>query len=439
MSETLTAPASPPRRWRLPGRRSLVARLVLTFLILSVLMVGVVGVVSYLRARDALQESVFDRLDTAAGQKADSVDRWVDEQRRNVVFAAGLLGGFETGSVELSRNVQQVLEDRRARRGKAHDSVVAVLQYIVSQTADAQEILVLDLRGRIVASTVPAHEGLSQTGRDFFERGSSATWVRPVASSELTASPTITIATPLFDRDGQRIGVLAAILNVERIDRIVLQQTGLGETGETYVVGTDHRFVHARLSQAQSGAVLSTGINSALAGRDGRGLYENYRGEPVIGVYRWLGEIGAALVAEQTQDEAFAPARRLAFTTGGIGLAVVALLGFGIYVASRRVARPILAIAETASAVAAGDLEREAPVMTNDEVGLLARVFNDMTAKLHERERRLKEQVQQLRIEIDEARAAQKVAEITDTDYFRDLQKRAGGLRRGGGGSTDRE
>ncbi len=157
----------------------------------------------------------------------------------------------------------------------------------------------------------------------------------------------------------------------------------------------------------------------------------------MIGVYRWLGEIGAALVAEQTQDEAFAPARRLAVTIGAIGLLVVALLGLAIYIASRRVARPILVIAETAGAVAAGDLTREAPVMTNDEVGVLARVFNDMTAKLHERERRLKEQVQQLQIQIDEARAEQKIAEITDTDYFRDLQKRASGLRRRGGRPPD--
>ena len=420
-----------------PGRRSLVARLVLTFLVLSVLMVAVVGVVSYLRARDALEASVFDRLDTAAGQKADSVDRWVDEQRRNVVFVAGLLGGLRSGSVELSRDVELVLTDPRSRDGDAHDAVVSVLHYIVSRTADAQELVVLDLQGRIVASTVPAHEGLSQAGRDYFDRGSSATWVRPIAPSELSTSPTLTIATPLFDRDGQRVGVVAAVLNLERIDRIVLEETGLGETGETYVVGTDHRFVHARLSQAQSGSVSSTGIDRALARSDGRGLYANYGNDKVIGVYRWLDEIGAALVAEQTQEEAFAPARRLAFTIGGIGLAVVALLGLGIYVASRRVARPILAIAETASAVAAGDFSREAPVMTNDEVGVLARVFNDMTAKLHERERRLKEQVQQLRIEIDEVRAAKKVAEITDTDYFRDLQKRASGLRQRGGRPTE--
>ena len=43
------------------GRRSLVARLVLTFLALSVLMVGIVGTVSYLRARDALKAAITKR------------------------------------------------------------------------------------------------------------------------------------------------------------------------------------------------------------------------------------------------------------------------------------------------------------------------------------------------------------------------------------------
>ena len=82
-------------RERLPsGRRSLVARLVTTFLVLSVVMLAIVGVVSYLQARSALEDAAFARLETAADQKADSLDRWIDEQRRNVVFTAGLLGGY---------------------------------------------------------------------------------------------------------------------------------------------------------------------------------------------------------------------------------------------------------------------------------------------------------------------------------------------------------
>lgn len=43
-------------------------------------------------------------------------------------------------------------------------------------------------------------------------------------------------------------------------------------------------------------------------------------------------------------------------------------------------------------------------------------------------------EVQQLLIEIDEARAASKVAEITETEYFRDLERRAAELRLGPNG-----
>jgi len=71
----------------------------------------------------------------------------------------------------------------------------------------------------------------------------------------------------------------------------------------------------------------------------------------------------------------------------------------------------------------------DAVAAREDALGQLARVFQRMAREIFARERRLKAEVQQLRIEIDEARAAQKVAEITDTDYFRDLQKKASSMR----------
>ena len=52
-----------------------------------------------------------------------------------------------------------------------------------------------------------------------------------------------------------------------------------------------------------------------------------------------------------------------------------------------------------------------------------------MAREVADRERRLKAQVQQLRIEIDEVCAARKVDEITDTDFFRNLQEKASTLR----------
>ncbi len=64
-----------------------------------------------------------------------------------------------------------------------------------------------------------------------------------------------------------------------------------------------------------------------------------------------------------------------------------------------------------------------------DALGRLARVFQRMAREVHAREQRLTQQVYELRIEIDRTRAASQVAEITETDYFRDLQQRAGALR----------
>jgi CheY-like chemotaxis protein len=65
----------------------------------------------------------------------------------------------------------------------------------------------------------------------------------------------------------------------------------------------------------------------------------------------------------------------------------------------------------------------------DDALGQLARVFQQMATEVRARERRLKQEVRKLRIEIDEVRAARQVAEITETEYFRDLQRKVSELR----------
>jgi hypothetical protein len=89
-------------------------------------------------------------------------------------------------------------------------------------------------------------------------------------------------------------------------------------------------------------------------------------------------------------------------------------------------------VVDAAAAVEAQTFESESldeVAERDDALGQLARVFQRMAREVYQREQRLKEQVQQLRIAIDEQKAAKQVAEITETDYFRDLQKRASGLR----------
>lgn len=68
--------------------------------------------------------------------------------------------------------------------------------------------------------------------------------------------------------------------------------------------------------------------------------------------------------------------------------------------------------------------------LRTDALGQLARVFQRMVREVYAREQSLKRQVAELRIEIDEAKKAQQVAEIIDTDYFQRLRQRAVDMRK---------
>ena len=74
------------------------------------------------------------------------------------------------------------------------------------------------------------------------------------------------------------------------------------------------------------------------------------------------------------------------------------------------------------------------PVAARDDaLGQLARVFQKMARQVYAREQSLRQQVQDLRVEIDEVKRARQVAEITETEYFRDLCAKAQRLRQRSG------
>lgn len=85
-----------------------------------------------------------------------------------------------------------------------------------------------------------------------------------------------------------------------------------------------------------------------------------------------------------------------------------------------------------AAAVEAGVYEPESiaeVAQRSDPLGQLARVFQGMIREVYAREQRLQRQVQELRIEVDHARQARQVSQITGTDYFRQLRGKASDLR----------
>jgi DNA-binding response OmpR family regulator len=94
--------------------------------------------------------------------------------------------------------------------------------------------------------------------------------------------------------------------------------------------------------------------------------------------------------------------------------------------------RNVARVTAAAAAVEAGEFEPESladVARRTDGLGRLVRVFQSMAREVYAREQRLRQQVQELRIELSEARQARQVAEITETDYFRQLQAEAQSLR----------
>jgi PAS domain S-box-containing protein len=381
---------------RIPGsfRRSLRTRLVAYFLALSTVSVLVVGATVYIRATGDLTTSVFDRLEAVAAIKGDALDRWIDEQIRNVVFIGVVPGVGDDARAYLDAGSAADLRDAAEARLRT------LLAKFVSQTADAEEINILDLDGTIRLSTLASHEGASLAQEEFFTTGSSHTTVQNAYRSSLTGRPTITIGTPLFDHDGkgQRVAIVAANLSLQRVDRIVQDRTGLGDTGRALLLGPDRGVIQGTTEQGET--IASVAADGIAAQQSGRGLYVDEHSTPVIGVYHWLPDRSAGLIAEMSQAEAFAPARELALVIAVIGLGSAVLLAAGIWVVARRVTRPILSLAATATRVRQGDLQAESGIRSEDEVGVLAGAFDDMTAQLRENVETLERRVEDRTAEI---------------------------------------
>ena len=102
---------------------------------------------------------------------------------------------------------------------------------------------------------------------------------------------------------------------------------------------------------------------------------------------------------------------------------------------AQTVSNPLLRLAEVARLVeedklTQDDIDQISTISGNDEVAQLSHVFARMATEVVSREQKLHRQVQELRIEIDRVRQEQSVSEITDSEYFQELQQKVSHMRR---------
>jgi len=118
----------------------------------------------------------------------------------------------------------------------------------------------------------------------------------------------------------------------------------------------------------------------------------------------------------------------------GILLILIVIAGGAIgYYFSRKYMHPLRQLAEASDRLKSGqwdETDRVDPVKNSDYMGNLVGVFNDMARDIHSREIQMTNTIRELELRIDKTREDRIVSEITETDFFKDLEKKSAELRR---------
>ncbi len=243
--------------------------------------------------------------------------------------------------------------------------------------------------------------------------------------------PSAFVASPVFDQN-KMIGLLVLQFPIERINKLITgnyswEASGLGKTGETYLVGSDYflrsrsRFMYEdpkgmvevlkRLGKPerlikrveQTGMLIlnmklqNPQVERALAGEEGVLDGFDYRNEPVLSSFGPVDLEGVrwAVISEMDQSEALGPITRygrdvLNYSVGIVlGVTVLSIL------LSHWLVRPLQRLTKGAKQVGAGDVGVQIPVTSHDEFGELADAFNGMVRSLRSKTEQIEQKVQE--------------------------------------------
>ena len=347
-------------------------------------------------------------LQLIADLKEERLRSWLDDRRKDLA----ILAGGPCGVVQLQSLLNE-MEHLTAKglRGRALWTRLreqAEYQLIVS--ASRKSIAPIPI---VAASSSPTpragRSSLQPTTPTWADVAGQPYFLRParetgdfVGGTRLVGNaqePVFYIARPLRSPRNGAVGVMVAEVQTDRALRPLLHTgEGLGTHGEALLIDGDRRILTSlKYPTADAGPprplqyrLETEPANRALQHQRGVVACLDYRGLPVLAAYRFLQltpELGWGLIVKRDREELFAPLRGQIFRASMVGVLGTLLVVFAATALARNIARPAQAVARAAEQVAGGDLTARAPVVSNDEVGVLARTFNDMVHASRTRKR----------------------------------------------------
>ena len=207
-------------------------------------------------------------------------------------------------------------------------------------------------------------------------------------------APASFISTPIISPDGERLGVLVFQMPIDELNNVMNTVSGLGDSGEIYLVGSD-KLMRNDVRSSNASTILkqtveSKNVRAALNGKSGIGEENNYRGVRSRAAYTPFDFNGIrwAMVSEMELDEIEAPINTMRNTM--ILIATVLLVGVGaggMYLAKgitaplEQLVDAVNDIARGSKDVAIGNTDR------GDEIGDMSRALQVFKDNAAERER----------------------------------------------------
>jgi HAMP domain-containing protein len=229
------------------------------------------------------------------------------------------------------------------------------------------------------------------------------------------------IAVPVID-NGKLLTIMVLQLDSGAIDNIMTsnnhwQESGLGATGEVYLVGKDfllrsnsrffiedrkgyyadlmkRNFPESLILEMERGnssillqSIFTDSVKNAFKNNSGVSIIKDYRDISVLSAYKKIsiGSINYAIIAEIDESEAFQSIDGLRTTFIYIFGAIFLLIGMVAYLLTNHfLLKPIAALTVGANKMAEGDYSTNLPIDSHDELGELTKVFNKMCSKIQE-------------------------------------------------------